>query len=277
MSISILKAERDLLPGLKEVWRVCFGDDAGYVDFFYACNFDRIETYAALDGTRAVGMLHLIPAWIDDRPAYYGYAMGMLPEYRGTGIFPAMHKAVFSLVRERGAAYFLKPANPRLGAYYAAQGLAEGFYLKKKLYAADKSKLRKADMALADLGADEYGSLRNACFDRKGFVKWDAAALSYAVAENLRSGGFVRKLTVPEGEFALFGAFCDETVAIRETTLPGDALDKYGGALAAYFGCERLAAELPVYSAAAGGEIVPAGMIYNMGREEEGYFNLPLD
>jgi hypothetical protein len=86
MKITIQKATKDMLPGLTEVWRACFNDDAAYIAFFYACNFLRIETYAALDEERAVGMLHLIPASIDGRLAYYGYAMACCPN-TGDGNF----------------------------------------------------------------------------------------------------------------------------------------------------------------------------------------------
>lgn len=279
MKISIMKATKDMLPWLTQVWRACFNDDAAYIAFFYACNFDRIETYAAVDrdGEGAVGMLHLIPASIDGRIAYYGYAMGMLPDYRGTGIFPELHRMVFGLMRERNAAYFLKPANARLAAYYAAQGMTEGFYLKNVNYAADYRKLKKTDIKTVNIDADEYRRMRDGFFDRRGYVRWDAAAVSYAVTENLRSGGFVKKICLPEGEFAAFGALSDDTVIFRETTLPGAVLDKYGGALAAYFGAVRLEAELPVYSDVSGGSIIPAGMIYNIDKDKEGYFNLPLD
>ncbi len=274
--IAFVRADRSMLPGLEEVWRACFYDGAEYIRFFYACNFDRIETYAALDGARVAGMLHLIPAEIDGRGAYYGYAMGMLPEYRKTGIFPRLHGLVFSLMRERNAAYFLKPANGRLAAYYAAQGMKEGFYLKRAVFAADKSALKRSGLALKDIGAAEYGSMRAACFTRRGCVRWSAAAVEYAVVENLRGGGFAKKLAAPEGEYALFGHTEDETVLIRETTLPGELAEKYGGAIAAFFGAGSAEIDLPVYSSAAG-TVVPVGMIFNMEKEDEGYFNLPLD
>jgi hypothetical protein len=32
-------------------------------------------------------------------------------------------------MRDRNAAYFLKPANARLAEYYAGQGMAEGFFI----------------------------------------------------------------------------------------------------------------------------------------------------
>jgi GNAT superfamily N-acetyltransferase len=274
--IAFARADKSLLPGLEEVWRACFYDDAEYISFFYACNFDRIEIYAALDGNKVAGMLHLIPVEIDGREAYYGYAMGMLPEYRKTGIFPRLHGFVFGLMLERNAAYFLKPANERLSAYYAAQGMREGFFLKRAIFAADKSCLKKSGLIFKDIGPAEYKSMRDACFTRRGCVRWDAASVEYAVTENLRSGGFVNKLAAPEGEYALFGHVEGRNVRIRETTLPGELAEKYGGAIAAYFGAESALADLPPYSSAAGA-LVPAGMIYNMEKEDEGYFNLPLD
>jgi GNAT superfamily N-acetyltransferase len=272
-NIAIVRADKDLLPQLVNIWHSCFGDEEAYIKYYYSCIFDRSETYAVMHGLKAVGMLHLLPAEIDGRKAYYGYAMAMLPEYRGKGLFLQLQEYIFELVKERDAAYFLKPANRKLESYYQTQGFGNGLYLNKiTIEAAVNCKLKHIDIE-----PEEYKSLRDSCFNKPGYVKWALPFIEYAIAENRKSGGIVKKIVTDSGEFAIFGIVRDNILHIREAAIPDKEVIKLCSELSYYYHTERTEIELPVYSIHEPQEILTAGMIYNMEAKSSAYFNLPLD
>lgn len=272
-NITIIRADKALLPQLIKIWQTCFGDEEGYIRYYYDCTFSWSEIYAALDGEKAIGMIHLLPAELDGAKAFYGYAMGMLPEYRGKGIFLKLQDYAFSLVKELNMAYFLKPANAKLASYYQTQGFDKGFYLKKAVFYAGHS----CDIELTDIEPEEYKSLRDSFYEKPGYVRWGLPFLEYAIAENRNSGGIVKKIINDSGEYIVFGSVAGNSLLLRETSIPERLVKKLCSELAYRYNTERTEIELPVYSKLTEAEEYPVGMIYYTKPVSGAYFNLPLD
>jgi GNAT superfamily N-acetyltransferase len=84
------QAEREDLKELKELWKLCFGDDDRYIDFYYR-NRDWVKETAVLvqDG-RIASMLTMIPVDLLDkygkvRRASMLFAIATHPDFRKRG------------------------------------------------------------------------------------------------------------------------------------------------------------------------------------------------
>ena len=102
------------LPALREIARVCFGDEAETADLYIQDpEHIGIRPLVAEWHGKAVSAGYLIPGVTlcspegEKRPAVYLYALGNLPEARGKGIGMAMHRRACEKVLETGQSFCL--------------------------------------------------------------------------------------------------------------------------------------------------------------------------
>ena len=272
--LQIKWADASMIPALRHVWEVCFGDMEDYLDLFFSRRFPSSRALTAWVGDTLAGTVYLLDAELDGRPFWYGYAVGTLPEFRGMGISRRLHEEIFRMADEQNALYAVHPQGDHLIAFYEKLGLKQGFFYKVVTLCAKPSDVE--GLSLTELSASDYAKLRDAAFDAPDFVRWDADAVDYAVEENAFCGGFCRALTDGETVWALFGDVRDDTLFVRETTMPDAVILRAAPLLAKEFDCTRIAMRLPAGSQL-DGTVEMSGMVRGAGSPDCGYLNLMLD
>ena len=185
-------------PRLKELWRVCFGDDAAYIDSFMD-SFLREDTclVAEADG-QPVSAMYIVPGeslfpYRRERiSAGYAYALATLPAYRGRGIGRAVYKAVNDKILETADAACVLPAEESLYPFYEnASGAAV-------LSAIREGRITKAELAdqptamIARVPAYQYAGMRewflselpHVTFPEELYDHLEAAGTEFFMMEN---------------------------------------------------------------------------------------------
>lgn len=272
--VQILTAGAEMIPALQTLWKRCFGDTDDYLSLFFGRRFSPERTLTAwVDGTLA-GAVYLLEAEMDGRPLWYGYAVGTLPAYRGRGISRRLHETIFRMAKQRQALYAVHPQSEDLIAFYEKLGLQKGFFCKQVTLTAVPARRQK--MTITALSPAEYAALRDEAFAEPGFVRWDTAAVAYAVEENAFCGGFCRALTDGTNVWALFGQVREDRLLLRETTMPDDVILSAAPLLAREFHRSTITLHLPP-SSHLEGPVVMSGMVHGADSPQCGYLNLMLD
>lgn len=269
-------ATRAMVPALKQIWRVCFGDAEEQIDFYFSERFCPENTLVALEKEHPAAMLTLLPAELvlngEPCPVRYIYAVATLPARRGAGYSTLLLEYANRWVREQGGALtLLAPAGEALFSFYEKRGYTPSFFIKTAEFRAETP----AACNFLEITAQEYKKLRDARFAGEGFLCWDETAIDYALRENRLNGGFSCKILSEYGQAAALCVKIEQTLLVRETTLPDMAVPPVLSALALRHGCGAVSVKLPAQSALAGG-LAPLGMT-SVPLQGGGYLNLILD
>lgn len=272
-------ADPGMYGEMKKLWAISFGDTEDTVDRFFEERLPTAGAIVALDDGEVAGAMYLLPASYREsgiyRPAYYVYALAVLPRHRGRGIGRSLMEEAFRIARKEEAVCLLMPAGEGLAQYYEGLGMRRGFRTETRTLpgAGDK------DSSLVEftrVTAEEYTALRDGCFGtRDGYVRWDAPAVRFALADNERSGGFTVKIREKgvDDAYVAMAKPDGRTLCISETTLPTEKLPLLR-ALARDKGFEMLRVRLPAGENASG---TTAGMIWGGEVYPGAYLGLTLD
>lgn len=74
-----------MIPALSRIWEACFGDSPDYIRFFMENRFPACRSFVWLEDAAPVGAAYLLPCALGEHRAYYGYAVGVHPDYRRPG------------------------------------------------------------------------------------------------------------------------------------------------------------------------------------------------
>lgn len=261
---------------LIKIWQECFGDSREYIEFFLSQNFKRIKTVVAIADEKVVGAAYLLPVKSYEykvlKNGWYGYAIGILPEYRKRGIYAKMHEKIMNGINSKNEFYILCPANEKLASFYASLGFMEYSYLADtKLFPKQEENIE-----FEDISAKEYELLRNSFFDENGLIIWNEVSLEYAIAENEFCGGFAKKVKTDKKEFALISRVQDNGVKITESTVPKEYMQKITSAICKKYGFEYAIWTRPSYEITDSEKYLCA-MSCNLKKEKNAYLNLVLN
>jgi len=258
------------IPQLKNIWKTCFGDSDSYIDLFFAHLFVPEQTIVACDKSLPIGVVYTLRAELDNKEFRYGYAIGVLPEYRGKNVCKAMLDTIRQQAEKEGFLFGLHPANKKLFSFYKKIGLTEMFQLK----IVDASHYtNKQPLILEDVSAEEYFTLRKQSF--KLLVSWDKNMISYMIKETHATGGFVHKIQLDTNSRILLGKVLGDTIFIKETTLNDDEIKAVSQGLMQHFSANKILYYLPASSKLCGTEET---MILGFENQDtDVYMNLFLD
>jgi predicted acetyltransferase len=183
-----------------EIWKVCFGDDDTYINFFINHRFEKNQCLVWEEQGAPVAMLHLLSAeYLSDEKSIlvqYVYAAATKPVYRGRGIMAQLLDYAVKLGAAKGCLFtFLLPSNDRLYDYYGKLGFKPSFFIKKANLT--RNNLETATSGKSD-STDKYDfkntisgeslfKIRQAFFAPA--VLWKMPELSYVLAEWNFTGG----------------------------------------------------------------------------------------
>ena len=266
----VVSGEAGMIPALGRIWAACFGDSPEYIQFFMQRRFPTCRSFVWLRGEEPAGAAYLLPCALGDRSAYYGYAVGVSPEFRRRGVCGALLRSAEEFCRREGAVFLVMP-RPGVEGYYQRRGFCPGFfYQRHRILPAGAP---QTGLEIAQAQAEEYAWLRDRFFHGPGYVSWDAAATAYALEEQRLCGGFAHVLCWRGRRYLLFGRRRGDVLCVRETTLPLAELEQLAASLCAHYGVSELAAESPAASQREG---TPRGCCWNFVPPVPGWLGLDL-
>lgn len=205
------------IPALKELWSLCFGDEAAYIDLFFADLFTPEYSYVLEKEGQLCSMIFSIPTTLrtpeGDHGAVYLYAMGTHPHHQGQGLGLKLMDYVAQCCRERQIeAITLKPADEKLFYFYGKSGYRNAFYCRTRTAGADHAPAG----TVTPVTPEEYAALRQERLAAIPHLEFDLPFLTHqarvggrllalawgkhrgcAVVEETEEGWVAKELLVP--------------------------------------------------------------------------------
>lgn len=227
--IEFSKASSEHIPDLKKIWKICFDDENIYIDFFFENKFPSCSCMVATDNGNVIGCVYLMPVstyeYGTKKKGFYGYAIGILPEYRGRGIYARMDALIYDYIVKNNMFYILSPANEKLCNFYKSLGFTENAFVSERiLSSAEKTEAYNSNK----LSAEDYYRLRNF----ENMIFWDKASLKYALLENEFVGG--ENLYIPSIDIFVLVRKQDDFLIVIESNVTKENIQKVTDYL-----CER--------------------------------------
>lgn len=193
---------------IKKIWATCFGDEEDYIQNYLDNRMTEDNMLVVYADGKAVSMASFLPTqylceeeYVDAR---YVYAVATLPEYRGWGFAGQILAFAKEYYKQP---LILAPAEESLVDYYKKQGFVQAFpdTREHKRREDFPMKLSEAEeMAecyyLEPVSAKEYVKLRDARLAKEGYVRWDEAAVCYAMDMCIQGEGAVLSILSKERE-----------------------------------------------------------------------------
>ncbi len=237
----IASAKRHMIPALSELWQVCFGDSQAYISRFMQHRFVPEQTVVWLEDSAPVGVAYLLPCTIGTHNAIYGYAVGVLPEYRRHGVAAAILSVAESACSSRGMPLLVAPREG-LTEYYRRRGYREAFFCRWAEFSGIGT---VRPLTLKEARSECCRRLRDRDLPHEGLVRWDGSAVQYALLEHRECGGFAHILHWDGAEYLLLGHREGGWLVLDETTLPEALLSWLSPSLCAHYNAVNLRCLLP--------------------------------
>ncbi len=200
----LVTADEKMVPKLKELWKICFGDSDEYINNFFENAYAPGRTLVSMCEGEVAGAAYLFPCEIGGRRASYLYAGGVFPHFRRRGIYEEMMHSWADWCREREIIPFLKPADDKLWDYYEKIGFSE--FLGGKRLVLDGG--GDENCTLTKISADGFCAMRD-----KNRIKW--RHMDYILKENEHCGGDCVRVDSASGSVAMVYAVADGVMYVR--------------------------------------------------------------
>ena len=173
---------------LKFLWKYCFGDSDGFINYFFNKYYKTENTIAVFEGDKVVADLMFFPYNIvkNGKELKAAYVCGVCshPMYRGGGNITALFEFLEEKLKNEGyAAFFLIPFK---FAFYRKYGLECASFLHE--YSGEIAALPKFDVKFKEVGntAEIY---KNFCKDKPLYLVRDKKCEEEFFSDTAEEGG----------------------------------------------------------------------------------------
>lgn len=138
--IEIRLAREGEIDQQKELWKLCFGDEDFYIDFYYQNKYRKKETFLLLYNGKIASMLTMMPirTILPDSRAYNSvmlYAIGTHPDFRNCGFSTKLMAHSEKHLATKGIVFStLVPAENSLFDFYDKRGYKKCFFVREALF-----------------------------------------------------------------------------------------------------------------------------------------------
>jgi predicted acetyltransferase len=274
---------------LKEIWRVCFGDEEEYIQFYFSNAYQAKNTLVCVEENVVAAMMTCLPCLFSYanriEKGSYIYAVATRPEYRNRGLMTQLQRYAEDFCRQRGDCFMtLVPATESLFSMYEKVGYQVWTDLAYEDVCAHDYQAQSVITKLEPVSDSYFVKLRQFYLSTlPASVALDGRMLDYASKE-LREAGCV-VLSV-QNQYGTGYVVCyqqeDQSVLIREVGMSRDCFDGAVCAVAEYFHTDRMQVKMNESLSQFGSMRKPYSMVLwleqTVGQDQLSvYMNLMLD
>lgn len=224
--IEIRPARPEEIPRQKELWKLAFGDDDAYIDYFYA-HGEESQVLLLLEDGVVWTMVALFPVTVtlpqgESLSSAYIYALATHPDARKKGFGRFILNYVDFYLQESGKdCVTIVPAEPSLYKYFATTGFEPTFSTRKVELLRDMVARPGEGDTITPVSPAEYNALREQLLDGNLRVTYSEALIAYQQGLSRMERGDLFHLTVSGKEGLAAAEYLDEdTVLVKELLLP---------------------------------------------------------
>lgn len=217
------------IPQLKKLWKECFADEDAYISDFFDAMYANEQVLVAEENGVLMGASFFLPGniWLEQpgtggkwQPVRYVYALAVWPQFRGRGVAAGLLRRAYELYH---APLIAEPADEGLiGGFYEPLGFTSDFYLKKDILTIPQYDIKAAqteEWKWTSAKAEQYCSIRDARFQKHGYVSWPQQHVAFAISQHSNSGGGAYVLHTSGREEVILYFIENQDVIVTETTL----------------------------------------------------------
>lgn len=248
---------RPALPGetarQKELWKLAFGDDDKYIDYFYD-HGDVSQVLVLLEDGVVWTMAALYPLTLTmpggrSAASAYIYALATHPDARKKGFGRFILNYVDFYLKEKGMdCVTIVPAEPSLYKFFATTGFNAGFSTRKVELLHSMVGKPAGDDALESVSPAEYDRVREEYLSGTLHVSYGEGLVGYQEGLSRMAGGGLYRLTV-DGTAGVCAAeyLDDDTVMVKELLIPPARMAGAAALLAAHMPAVRYHLRTPPF------------------------------
>lgn len=232
--IEIRPARPEEIPRQKELWKLAFGDDDAYIDYFYA-HSEESQVLLLLENGVVWTMVALFPMTVtlpqgETLSSAYIYALATHPDARKKGFGRFILNYVDYYLQESGKdCVTIVPAEPSLYRYFATTGFEPTCSTRKVELLQSMVDPPADGDCIAPVSPADYAALRERLLSGSFRVTYGESLLAYQQGLSQMERGDLFRLTVAGKEGLAAAEYLDEdTVLVKELLLPPAA--QAGGA-----------------------------------------------
>lgn len=290
--IEIRPAKPEELEREKELWKLCFGDDDAYIDYFYEKR-PITDTLVLLEDGVLWTMLALFPVEVvlpdgEKLKSAYIYALATHPDVRKKGFGRFILSYVDFYLKEQGMdCVTIEPAEAALHRFFSSAGFSECFALRKVEMMNYMAGKRTEGDTMESVSPAEYRAIRERLLAGNLYVSYDEDVLDYQRGVVQNAGGGLYRLMVDGVEGCACAEFtAEETVGVKELIIPTPQMPRAAALLADELSAVRYHIRTPAFwDGLPGSYPQPFAMIkwYDPSREKawrdqsRGYMGLGFD
>jgi GNAT superfamily N-acetyltransferase len=257
----------------KQIWKLCFGDDDAYIEFYFANRYKEDETLLLIADGEIVSMLTIIPVEVvtedgETIPSAMQYAVATHPEYRGRGfVSRLMDFCDRHLKQNRIEMSVLVPAEERLFDFYGKRGYKKGFYVREVSFAAGCITGITGSVAsrpsMVPASPRDYNIRRNTQLKGRFFVAYRDEEIAYQKKLSMRTGADIFSIDIEGMQgCAAVERIDSDRVLIKELLIPEHFVSQSLVQIAERLPAEEYVLRLPAYQCEdLGGIVRPFGMV----------------
>lgn len=262
----------------KEIWKMCFGDDDAYIDFYFKNLYKEDETMLLIYNGKIAAILRMMPikmVFSDNReiPSSMFYAIATHGDYQGRGLSTKIIEYSNQYISNNNADIsILVPASESLFGFYSKRGYKEGFYIREDNLQTNQirsfEKFSQNKCILTPASPEEYNTRRNNLLKDQIYVAYNNIQISYQKEISKYSGADIYNIDIGEVEGCVaIEKISDEEIIMKELLIDADFVKDVLLEIEHIFQAEEYILRLPTYNTNHfGGELRAFGM-YQVSRK----------
>lgn len=155
------------IPGLRQLWKLAFGDTDAFLDIFFKTAFSPERCLCMAEGEQVAAALYWFDCEAFGRKYAYVYAVATHPDCRGRGLCHSLMEAAHEILASRGyAGALLVPQEEGLRKLYLGMGYGDCGGVAEVFSSAGET-----TVSLRAVDADTYGQLRRTLLPEGGVIQ----------------------------------------------------------------------------------------------------------
>ncbi|EHL05545.1 acetyltransferase, GNAT family [Desulfitobacterium hafniense DP7] len=271
---------------LKAIWKLCFGDEDSFIDFYFARRFQPEQVAVYLVDQVITAMLTMIPIQYVDGPegektrqGAMLYAIATHPDFQRRGMASELMEWALAYLGSRQIELcVLVPAEEKLFGFYERQGYQAGFTLREAVLNRDEIRVmgkETPDLAVAAALPQTYNSIRNQLLRGTPYIVYGEEEVAYQKQVSRLSGADLYELSSGEVQgCAAVECLTEDKVLVKELLVPEALIAQGLKALAQTIPAQEFIIRTPApWGQGIGGQIRSFGMLKRTSSRESGPTN----
>lgn len=244
---------------LKELWKICFGDEEDYINLYFDHKYKEEETAVLLWAGKIVAMGTMIPAhMVMENGEKYDlsmlYAIATHPEFQGKGLSAQIMEFCHRYLKcHNKDLSILVPAQESLFNFYGKRGYKDGFYIREVTLTRDQMIELGDDQEekafISPITAADYNKMRRSRLEGQLYIDYGNEQIAYQKKLCQKFGGDLYGLYIGDacGCTVVERMSLDE-VLIKELLIPDCLLKESIRQIARELPAKQYHIRLPVFS-----------------------------